>query len=707
MRNPGTPDRISSQERILNLLTNEFSNAPQTADLFAEFLRHRVHSKKFCLSLLALAKDAGIRWELRRLAVLMLEHQILKLDPDKLDQFDFLLTQLQLKPAAGLSIGVVSSVLREGYSTTELRPFVNEFRTRLARLNRVHDQIRGSGTSDQALREFIGVSRQECKLTLARYLFSPEQIVREIMRQLRVSDGIRDLDTSEPGRVGSEMKRAMTLLPDLEAKVLKRLYERSDVYWVSDATSSEINSLVEYPLTTVVLVIKLPGSDIEFEIKRAGRQGEHVLNVAYARNGYTVPPSHRLDGGSMQWLLRYEANKASKLALIYRLVHGIEAPMGNYISRVSVGSLPTPAGRARTLSYFTQPEMFGEGFRGMRREMKECVTAFESEGPKSLPAMPGDWGLTAQFLGEVQPAQTILTGTSSFRLDKLATYLSSDGPERYFKKGLKVTYSSHDAKVFADTLLEEILGRYQPPGKRYENYDQYLTAAFSVKENRDRADHVYKSLLRQIAKFWGTLLGVRGYTRGESFVARNVALRSFWNKGQWDVKVIFLDHDAMVIPNPKNGRFFAHGDVPNMTLDERYIWNRSDPKRFAASEVGCLQSIYRVGEDLDTEAQALAHTELKNAYQKTQHELLTNPDLQRQFSKALIERLRDWDTLVGGFLRMNGNMATTKKWKREMKKMMVAKKYPEDAFDAYLAVMERNKAFLVRHSFLFETNGGK
>jgi len=406
----------------------------------------------------------------------------------------------------------------------------------------------------------------------------------------------------------------------------------------------------------------------------------------------------------MQWLLRYEANMATKLALIYRLVHRIEAPMSNYISRASVYSLPAREDKARTLSYFTQPEMFGEGFRGMRRAMKESVAAFKSEGNTNLPDMPGDWGVTAQFIGQVQPAQAILSGTSSFRLDKLATYLSSNGPERYFKKGLRVAYSTHDAKIFADTILEEILGRYQPPRERYKNHDQYLAAAFSVAENRDRADQIYKSLLQQIAKFWGTLLAVRGYTRGESFVARNVALKSFWNKGQWNVKIIFMDHDALVIPNPQNGRFFAHGDVPNMTLDERYVWNRSDPNRFSASEVGCLQSIYRVGKDLDAEAQALASAELKKAYKKTQHELLTNPDLQRLFSQGVIERLRDWDTLVGGFLQMNGDKATTKKWEREMKKMLAAKKYPQDAFDAYMAVMERNKAFLIRHSFLFDGN---
>ncbi len=705
MRNRGRIGVVSSRSRSLSLLADKFSDVHLAAALLDEFLRRKAYSKQFCLKLLNLARQKHeVPWDVRRLAILMLEHQILKLDVGKPDQFDFLLVQLKLKPAAGLSIGVVASVLREGFSTTELRPFISEFRTKLARLNRVHNKIQGARTSPAALREFIQLSRQDCKLSLARYLFTPEETVAEIKKQLQITDGVRDRDTSEPDRVESEMKRALKRLPDFEANVLKRLCARSDIYWVSETTSSEINALVEYPLTTVVLVIKLPGSDVEFEIKRAGRRGEHSLNVVYSRNGYTVPPSHRLDGGSMQWLLRYEVGKATKLAQIYRLVHRDDVPMGNYITRTSISSLPSPNGPTQTLSYFTQPENFGKGFRGMRRAMKESVAAFKSEGNTNLPDMPGDWGLSAQFLGQVQPAQAILSGTSSFRLDKLAAYLAADGPANYFRKGLKVDYTADDAQAFADTILEEVLGCHQPPDEPYLNHEQYVTAALSVAENRMRADLIYKSLLQQIGKFWGTLLAVRGYTRGESFVARNVALKSFWHEGSWEVKAIFLDHDAMVLPNPPNGRFFAHGDIPNMTLDERYIWNRTDPKRFAASEVGCLQSIYRVGKKVDAEAQKLAHAELKKAYQKTQHELLTNPDLQPMFSKGMLERLRDWDALVGGFLKMNGDKATTAKWKREMKQMMAAKKYPKDAFDAYLAVMKKNKEFLVRNSFLYQTD---
>lgn len=694
--------RVSPQNRLRSLLNSSLDYPDQAQELFNEFLQHRNYNRNFCLRVLAVGGgDAGVPWETRRLAILMLEHQLLKLQPDNLVEFDFLLSELKLKQR-GLSQNIVSSVLREGFTTTDLPPFISELRSKLARLNRVHSQFRGRTTSARALREFITLSRSDCKLSLSRYLFTPAEVVEEILRQLRVTEGVRDLNPWEPRYVKEQMKSAIDRLPNFEASILKRLCETGDVYWVQDSTSSEINSLVEYPITTVVLVIKLPGSDVEFEIKRAGRKGEHSLNVVYARDGYTVPPSHRLDGGSMQWLLRYEAHSGSKLGAIYQLVHETEAPIGNYIARSAVYSIPAGKAEVQTLRYFTEPQLFGEGFRGMRRAMKESIEAFRREGNGCLRSMPGDLGLTAQYIGQVAPAQAIITGTSSFRLDKLATYLSAGGPDYYFKKGLKSDYSKHDAKVFADTILEEVLGHYQPPPVRYQSHDQYLTAAFSLAENRVRSDSVYLALIKQIAKFWGTMLGVRGYSRGESFVARNVGLKSFWNNGKWDVKIIFMDHDALVIPNSRSGRFFAHGDVHNMTLDERYIWERSRQDRFVASEVGCLHSIYRVGKQLDEAGQAVARLELENAYRKTQQQLLTNPELQRLFSKGVVERLRDWDTLVGGYLQMNGDKRTASKWKKEMKRMLAAAGYKDDMFDAYVATIEKNRPFLTRQAFLFD-----
>jgi hypothetical protein len=708
MKNLGSPSRNSRNSRLLKLLTNEFHDAEQAYALFDEFLRHEAYDESFCLRLLAVARrGAETHWELRRLAILMLEHQILRIPNDNPSDFDFILTQLKLKSAPGLDREVVASVLREGYSTTNLRRFIPEFRRKLARLNRVHDKIKGRRTSDAALLDFIELSRQDCKLTLARYLFTAEEVIDQILRQLQVTDGVKDLNDSQPFYVEAEMRRAINRLPDFEASILNALCENSCVYWVAETTSSELNSLVEYPLTTVVLVVKPPGSDIEFEIKRAGRRGRNSLNVVYAREGYTVPPSHRLDGGSMQWLLRYEANSASRFGFIYRLVHEEEAPLSNYISRSNIYGVPVRNDEVQTLTYFTDPRIFGSGYRQMRVAMKESVEAFKEEDHASLPDLPGDLGLSAHFIGHVTPGQAILSGTTSFRLDKLAAYLSGGGPERYFTEGLQVEYSKEDARRLADAALEEVLGAYKAPDMKYQSHDQYLAAAFRVAENRESADRIYESLLRQIAKCWGTLLALRGYSRGESFVARNVGLKSFWDEGRWKVKLIFMDHDALAIADSRDQNFYAQGLVPYMALDETYIWGRSTEEQYGNSEVGCLRKIYRIGDAVDAGLQAMARAELKDAYKKTQHQLKTNPKLRQFFDKRFVERLLDWDTLVEGYLRMSSDKPADEKWEREMRKMLAAKGYGEQAFERYLAAMERNRAFLVSNAFLFEGVNGK
>jgi hypothetical protein len=706
MKNLGRASRVSRQNHLRKLLTTEFHDPNHAYDLFDEFLRHKAYNNKFCLKLIAIAKQRSrVTWEVRRLAVLMLEHQILKLDPDDLDAFDLLLTELNLKQGPGLNKGVVPSVLKEGYSSTELFAFVPEFRSKLLRLNRVHDKIKGRRTSAASLREFVGLSRRNCKLSLARYLFTPEDIVDEIVGQLQITDGLEDLDVSQPSFIEEEIKHAMNLLPDFEAEILKRLCENSNIYWVSEMTSCEINSLVEYPATTVVLVIKPPGSDIEFEIKRAGRKGRNSLNVVFDRDGYTVSPSHRLDGGCMQWLLRYEAESASRLGLIYRLVHGTEAPIPKYISRSTIYAVPSQRAEVKTLMYFTEPEFFGERFHEMRIAMEESVAAFLVEGNGTPPDFPGDLGLTAQFMGQVSPAQAILCGTSSFRLDKLAAYLADSGPETYFAKGLGVAYTKQDGQQLADELLEEILGVYHPPDVRYETYGQYLKAAFGVAENRARANRVYLSLGEQIATFWGTLLGVRGHSRGESFVARNVGLKSLWDKGQWKVRIIFMDHDALSIPDPQDKNFYATSGIPTMALDESYIWGRK-PHQFATSELGYLQRIYRVGRNLDAKGQALAQVALQEAYGKTRHELLTNQELRALFSKQFLERLLDWDTIVGGYFQRNNHKSANTKWKKEMQNMLTAKGYRRGAFDTFIVTIEKNRAFLETYSFLFDVGRG-
>ncbi len=699
MKNSGKRERISNRYNSVNRLTTKFHD-PHALDFLDQFLRQETYSREFCEKLLGVARQKPAAWDLRRLAVLMLEHQILKLPHDHLADFDFLLSQLNLKTLE--SNDMTPSVLKEGYSTTAFHDFIPQFRDRLSRLSYVHGRIKGRKTPDAALRDFIELSGEDCKLTLARYLFTPAEVVDEILRQLEVSNGVSDLSMQDYEFGHQDIARAISVLPDFEAGILKRLTARSNIYWVSEATSSQINSLVEYPLTTVVLVIKPPGSEIEFEIKRAGLRGPNPLSVVYARRGYAVPPSHRLSGGNMLWLLQYEAMAAGKLAAIYRLVHKVEPPIPYYVSRSTVFSVPGRKSDVQTLPYFTDPQLFGPGFREMRAAMKESVRAFKAEGNELLPDLAGDLGLTAQFIGHVSPAQAILCGTSSLRLDKLAEYLSAQGPEKYFSEGLGVAYTKSDERQLADQLLDEVLGVYQAPNVSYRNYEQYLKGAFRIAENRSRADQVYLSIIAQLFRFWGTLLAVGGYSRGESFVARNVGLKSSWEQGEWKVKIILMDHDALMIPGPEDRHFYAKGALPNMFLDESFLWRRSNRQINAPTTLGRLQRIYRIGSEVDAEGQTLACAVLKDAYKKTQHEVLTNPRLRPLFSKTFIDRLLVWDTLVEGYFQMNGDKSVNAKWKKQMKRLLAAKGYGKPAFDELTKTIEANRHFLERYLFLFD-----
>jgi hypothetical protein len=204
--------------RLFNLLTSEFHNPAQVFELMDDFLGRHSYDARFCEKLIALGKQrTGIPWNLRRLAILILENQILKVDREDLDSFDSLFVQLKLK-SPGLDRPLAKSILKEGYSSTDMRQFVPEFRRKLERLNRVHDRIQGKRTSSTALRDFIDVSRQHCKLSLARYLFTPQEVVDEVIRQVQHSGGVADLDLTEENYINDEIERSIELLPDYEAE---------------------------------------------------------------------------------------------------------------------------------------------------------------------------------------------------------------------------------------------------------------------------------------------------------------------------------------------------------------------------------------------------------------------------------------------------------------------------------------------------------
>lgn len=685
---------------LFTVLQTEFNDSPEVYHLFDEFFQHPAYERAYALQLLETAKRTD-SWHIRRLAALMLEHQLVQLPIDRSEEFELLFTRLNIMSHEANGSQVNDSVLKEGYSTTELGAFILEFRHRLARQNRVLGLIQGERTSASAFREFIHLARHECKLSLARYLWTPQEVVARILKQVRLSRGVKDTRPMLHPYTESEAERTLASMPNFEAEILSSLCRMAKIFWVSDATSSELNSLVEYPLATVVLVIKPPGSNLEFELKRAGVRGEHPLDVFYTRDGDPVPVTHRLHAGSMGEYLRWEASAAAIFARIYRLVHGTEASIARTLSVSTIYTIPNKDGEAHILRYFTDPHVFGNGFGRMRDAMARSIAAFRQERIWTPPPIDGELGLTAQFLSIAAPGQALLVGTTSYRLDRLAQYLSPEGPQQYFTTGLRVAYSDLDAKQFVDEILDEVLGIYVPPQVNYVAPEQYINQAFSVPANRLRANQNYLSIMRQIGAFWGTLLAVKGFSRGESFVARNVGLKSVWENGEWTVKIIFMDHDDMDIAGRNASEFHPRAVFPAIADDELHIFGGMYCGAWIKGEVEYLQEIYRIGAEVGAEGAAAIRQAIEAAYKQTQQELRHSPKLRAYFHEAFIERLFDCDAIVASYLKARPDRAALGAWKEETKGFLSSRDYTDWMINDYFYALDSFDDFLAKYSFLY------
>lgn len=686
----------SYTDRLSDMIPHEFGDDRMVSSLLARFLQNEIYQRQFCLDLLAVARgERPCSWAFRRLAILMLEHQLLKLSQEEIAEYRILFTEMGILNEVADRC-VTSEVLKEGYSTTEMSGFVREFKRRLARLNRVHLPIKGYQTPPNALLDFIQASRVDCKLTLARYLLDPAEVASRITGQLNSSRGVKDLAALNQPHVQREIDHYTKRLPRFETEIVRRLCEGSDVFWVSSATGSEINSLVEYPLNTVVAVVKPPGSNLELEIKRAGVKGERPLDAVYYLDGWEVPPTHRLWGGSMAYYLRWEAGTAADLSKIYRLIHQKEAPISRTLSVTTIYAVPVNGHEQHVVRYFSDCDG-GRDPDEMRAALRYSIEAFYNETRVATPSLGGDLGLATQFLGHVVPSQSILAGTSSFRLDRLADYLSPQGADIYFARGHKRPFTENQARQFADELLEEVLGLYTPPGISCEDYGQYVDAALSQSQNRAAADRNYLAMLREIGEFWGTLLGMRSYSYGESFVARNVGIKSLWEKGEWRVKLVFMDHDVMYMTGRRSRDFHPLSAIPGMAADDRHVWGF----RNARGEVELLREIYRVDSSVESQGLSSLRDELRTAYRKTQDEICHNERARGFFHRPFVDRLRDWDEIVEHYLSIKNDRQKVEAWKEQTELLLRRRGYSEALVEEYLLGIERHHSFLGKYSFLY------
>lgn len=657
-------------------LTGELTGDPAVGPLVERFLRTPRYDQPFALDLVALARGhTGASWQLRRLAVLMLEHQALGLSPDDGAPVAVLLQSLGL---AG-----------------EPRAVFLELAHRLGRLHRVHRGIAGTDTSDTALARFVEASRSDCKLTLSRYLFTPAEVVERIVKSFATSTGVRDGAGLGQPFVREELARSLDFLPPYEAAIVRGLSRQPTVYWVSPDTGSRINGLVEYPHDTVVAVVKPPGSDQEIEIKRVGLRQPEPLHAVFDRDGRDVPATHRIQGGSMAYYLRWEAAAAAGLAHVHRRIHGDEAPISRTAAMSTIYGVPCDGGERHVVDYFAR--VAGpSGREQTRRAMRASIQAFCREmKSQSLPAR-SDLELGAQFLGQVAPTQSVLIGTSSFRLDRIGGYLSPEGADHYFPlTGAAPTAAERQG--FADEVLEEVLGVLTPVDAPFETHAQYVEAAFADTANRARADRHYLAAMRQIGAFWGALLGMRAFTYGESFVARNVGLRSVWARGEWTPTLVFLDHDATHLSGIRSRYFHPLSALPGMRGDHMHVWGFGTVK----GSTEWLRILYRVDGDRVRAGETALRDEMRLAFDRARRAIREDAHVQRCFHAEFVDRFADWDDLVSEYIALDRTPAARAAWVAVASCRLESLRYPDDLRREYLCAFDRYGDFLEGYGFLY------
>jgi hypothetical protein len=630
---------------LVELLEAHCPGRPDAVRLLHDFWRHRrAYQRKFALSLLDVARGARDHsWEVRCLAGLMLQYQLIYLPVSEVKEHAYLLWKIGLMASAGAGT-VHSRILSEGYTTTDPAHFLRELRRRLTRRAELSRDLQRERPPLEAWRTFFLLVREESEIELARYLFTPEEVVRRVVSALRVSRGS---PTEPQTSLVDEMAEASREgWPSFECAIADALAESRSVYWTSGDQSSRLNALVARPPGTVVAVVRPPGSRLEIEIKRAGTGRLLPLGATYERAGRSVPRSHRLDGGSMMLSLRFESTAAARYSRVFRIVWGRSAPIPTPLAVKFIDTLPVGTGEEHILDYYTRERILGDDFADMRGALKRCVEAFESESGSDLPEMDSELGLTVRFLHYTAPGQVVLAGTSRFRLNVVASYLDDSGAESYFREVGETSPGPGEARRFADSIMEQILGVYHPPRGSYPGHAAYLTAAFKERRNRARADRTFRSLMRDLGRFWGTMLGIRGQSFGESLVARNVGISVGWERGRWHVRLMFMDHDNLHIPAPDIEEFHAHWILDGTEEDWNYAVGKAVPPPQPISLVDHLKKIYRVGPDATAVGNSDLFRELAHAYKRTRRAVEKEPALREFFTDEFRKASTDWEARV-------------------------------------------------------------
>ena len=640
---------------------------PGALSIVRDLLRRDHFDHAFAMRLFAISRDPSESHDLRCLAALAVEHQFRLTQLSNREPFSprgFL--RGEKVPKADEGGNFAQSLLR----AMNIDERVDHIRVRIARNDNIHQQLRHGPAG---LRSFLRHTRRECRLFFARYAFTPAEVVAAIKGRTRQTPGKRDFPPLvHPCNVG-EAAEALAMLPEYEREIVRLLIEEQAIYWVDEKTPQSLNALVEYPAGTVVLVVKPPGSDIEIEIKRAGVRGPHAADIRYRdESGAIVPRHHHLWGVSRGDYLRFETANSALLARVHRLALGTEAPIPRVVTLSRIESIP---GGASLLAHFDDPS---------RRE--SLLAALENVDRPELVTPPQF--SARRFLEATAPSQAILVGTTSFRLDRLQAYLS---------EGL-----AFDGDT--DELLDEIIDHYIPAAGSFQSREEHVAAAFA--HNRAAADRTYISILAQIGRFWGTALGMRAGSGGESFVARNAGLRKVWSGDHWQVRFISMDHDGMNLAGRKQRHFNAPKDVNAFVLDMVHILGGPIGRKFFPGEVGALKAIYRVSPAIASKGLTEFRAALRESYARTLDSMCTDPRIRDLFRASFIDNIREWDRAVIDFVRNARDAKSKSSWQRRTRARLRRRGLPAEIVDQYVKTVLAYKDVLPWFAGMYESAEG-
>jgi hypothetical protein len=249
----------------------------------------------------------------------------------------------------------------------------------------------------------------------------------------------------------------------------------------------------------------------------------------------------------------------------------------------------------------------------------------------------------------------------------------------------------------------EILGTYRPPA-RTKSYASYVAAAFADSENRAAADRAFIAAVKSLGRLWGTLLGLRGYTEGESFVPRNVGLKAVWAGGEWRPQIIFMDHELTSIIGKRWRQFHPRTALPGMHKDWVHIVGGKLGGRFWPGTVSTLRDMYRVNANLADQGRANMIAEMRRAYRLTLARLRDDEDVRSHFRMSFLDPLLAWDEAVAVYRASRFGARKRSKWKGRVRRLLEAHGLDEALVEEYRDAIHRHRNMLRRCPPMFDAN---